>query len=130
MDPSRSRLALGIVAVALIAGLCFAAVWSALGRLPAPVAVAPAADPALRAENIRLRAEVARLTAERNPTLARAPVATASPVPPMPAQALPSASRERATEPAPLHRAAMPAPAAHPDGFAEPQTFTSVSTAY
>jgi hypothetical protein len=123
MDSARSRLVLGIAAVALFAGLCFAAVWSDRGRLPAQpssVAVAPADDQALRAENLRLRAEVARLMAERNAAPAKA----------APALARPPVSATSALEP-PLTQSRQPAkPAAPPSGeFTEPQTFGSASTA-
>jgi hypothetical protein len=123
MDSARSRLALGIAAVALFAGLCIAAVWSDRARLPAQpssVAVAPADDQALRAENLRLRAEVARLMAERNAALAR----------PAPALERPPALAASVPEP-PVAQSRQPVqPAAPSTGeFTEPQTFGSASTA-
>jgi hypothetical protein len=126
MESPRSRLALGIAAVAFVAGLCIVAVWSVRGRLPAPpapVAVAPVtADAPLRAENLRLRADVARLTAERDAALAK----------PQPAPEPPARSTAPAPSPAPVRpqHASKPAAPAQPEGFSEPQTFTSVSTAY
>jgi hypothetical protein len=122
MDSPRSRLALGIAAVALAAGLCVAAVWSVRGRLPAPTAVtvAPASDPAVRAENLRLRAEIARLTAERDAAAARS-----RPLPEPPAV---SAAPMQAPAAVPHRQAAKPAAAPQSGGFTEPQTFESVST--
>jgi len=120
MDSPRSRLALGIAAVALAAGLCVVAVWSVRGRLPAPVSVAPAADGALRAENLRLRAEVARLTAERDAALATPRLAGPHATPfTAPVQEAPPVT--------PPRRAAKPAAPASGE-FTEPQTFGSAST--
>jgi hypothetical protein len=116
-------LLLGIAAVAITAGLCAFAFWSVRGRLPAasvPVAVAPAPDLGLQAENRRLRSELARVTAERDAALARAPSAEVPPPlePPAPAPA------------APVHLKRGPAPAQAPASgvFTEPQTFESSST--
>ncbi|HTC31383.1 MAG TPA: hypothetical protein VK702_11705 [Candidatus Acidoferrum sp.] len=123
MNSARSRLVLGLAAVALFAGLCFAAIWSDRGRLPArpaSVSVALPADGALRAENLRLRAEVARLTAERHAALAK------------PASALePRAiSANPVPEPRVTQRRQPAKPSSTASGeFAEPQTFGSASTA-
>jgi hypothetical protein len=119
----RQRLILGIAAVAVVAGLCFAAVWSVRGRLqpaPAPVALA-SPDPALVSENARLRAEVAHLTAERNAALAqkRQPVA---PVVQPPAD---TAAPAESARPSKLAKPQRPSGS---DGFSEPQTFDSIST--
>jgi hypothetical protein len=127
MDSPRNRLILGIAAVAVVLGLCVAAVWSVRGRLPAQagaVAVAPAADAALRTENLRLQAEVARLTAERDAALANArPVVTASPI------AAPPAAATAPVEPPVTHARQSQKSAAPPSGdFTEPQTFSSAST--
>ena len=124
MDSPRSRLTLGIAAVALVVGLCIVAVWSVRGRLPgqpAPVAAAHRRPPmaALRAENLRLRAQVARLTSERDAALtkSRAPESPASYTGPIQIPAVPQP------------RAAAEKPAAPQSGdFTEPQTFSSVST--
>lgn len=125
------RLAIGIGAVAVLVLLGVVAVSSVRGRLHAPAAVtAQPAPEALAAENARLRAEVARLEAERD-TRARA---TASPVP-GPAQnpqpQVPAAPPRRQALPAPAVRV-QHRPAAEPaaNGFTEPQTFESISTTH
>jgi hypothetical protein len=126
MDSPRNRLILGIAAVALVVGLCVAAVWSVRGRLPAqpvPVAVMPASDQALRAENLRLQSEVARLIEERDAARSSArPVVTASPV------AAPEAPAAIAAPPAVHARRSQKAVASPSGDFTEPQTFSSAST--
>jgi hypothetical protein len=133
--PLQRRLALGVTAVAVVAALLIAALWSAHNRFrgaPPTVAAAPSgAAPDLEAENLRLRAEVARLTAERDRALAAvpvrsAPVHTASPEP-----ALPSAQSR--PQPVPVANSPgrrLPEPVSAPPlgSFSEPQTFSSTST--
>jgi hypothetical protein len=126
----RQRLILGIAAVALVAGLCIAAVWSVRGRLQMAAApVATASDgAALAAENARLRAEIARLTTERNAALARPPAARFA-TPPAAAPAPDAETVPPAAPARPVHPATPAEPPAGSGGFTEPQTFTSVSTA-
>ena len=120
----RHRLVLGIAAVAVLAGLCAAAVWSVRDRLhapPVPVAAATAApDPGLLAENRRLRSEVARLAAERDAALATVR-SIQTQLAGVPAQIPPAAEPERRA-PSP------PSQAPASNAFAEPQTFSSAST--
>jgi hypothetical protein len=131
--PLQRRLALGVTAVAVVAALLIAALWSAHNRFrsaPPPVAAAPSGTaPDLEAENLRLRAEVARLTAERDRSRA-APVRTASPEPAgLPLQSRPEAPPAAPPAANPSGRR-MPVPVSAPalDGFSEPQTFSTVST--
>jgi len=123
----QRRSILGIAVVVLLAGLCFAAVWSVRGRVhlpPSPVAASSPDDQGIRAENGRLRMEVARLTAERDAALARSNAAVRGAVKSPPVSARPAPS---ITIPHGRH-VATAAPSS--SGFVEPQTFGSASTAY
>ncbi len=122
MDFPIRRVALGAAAVAVVAGLCFVAVWSVRGRL-APAAVTHVQETAISPSAANdaatiavLKAQVARLQSERDAALAR--------VRSLEAGALPVAA-----EPAPpgAVRQAPPAPAAT-GAFGEPQTFGTLST--
>ena len=127
MENPIRRLLLGVGAVAVVAALCFVAVWSVRGRLTVPAQTAhvqqtqPSAVAVDEAKIAALEAEVARLQSERDDALARLHDLQAQA-----AAASPALAETRPAEPQQHHH--VQAPADH-DGFGEPETFSSISTA-